>query len=379
MSELNFNNLNEWPTLGNSKPKNPTLKGSNINHSNYNPSYETGFGRGKGRGIGRGRNTNTDFNPSFEGGFGRGMNRHSDKDRDITHTWLKTNPTKHKQPKSLYNRDVNVPIGTNYMIDIGLNLGSSKFKDKTDEIMERAYKAGVKQVIITGSSFKDSDIAYNLSRSGKYSKICHSTVGIHPHHASEYTPEKFESFKKYLKDNNHKKVVAIGETGLDYYRMISPAEKQKESFKAHIDLALEYDLPLFLHEREAHHDFLKILDSYPKLPPIVVHCFTGKQKELKAYIDRGFYIGVTGFVCIEHRSQQYQKYINMVPLDKLMIETDSPYMKPTGSEKTPSGCNEPYLLNHIVNKLAKLYRRSFKTIQSNTTMNAIKFFRLNTK
>ena len=268
-----------------------------------------------------------------------------------------------------------------YMIDIGSNLTSKKFDKQIDGIIDRAYKKKVKMQIVTGTDLKNSKEAYDLTKHPRYGNILRSTVGIHPHYASNFNKKTYDIFREMLKNDYENKIVAVGETGLDYYRMISPMNDQKESFRQHIQLAIEFNKPLFLHERDAHHAFIKILDEFKgKLPPVVVHCFTGKGKELEAYVQRGFYIGITGFIAIEHRSQTTQKCIKKLPLDRLMIETDAPYMKPSKSPETPTGCMEPSLLYLVAMKLAKLYGVKPEVITEHATRNTKKFFGLdNTK
>lgn len=302
-----------------------------------------------------------DSRPIFRGGFSRGRGRGGGVRRRT------------------YNYTVDLSRN-DYMIDIGSNLTSKKFDNEIDGIIDRAYHKKVKMQIITGSDLKNSKEAYDLTNNFKYGDILRSTVGIHPHYANTFNKKTYDIFREMLQNDFENKIVAVGETGLDYYRMISPKDQQISSFKEHIKLAIEFNKPLFLHERDAHHDFLKILDEFKgKLPPVVVHCFTGKGKELEAYVQRGFYIGITGFIAIEHRSQTTQKCIKKLPLDKLMIETDAPYMKPTNSPETPTKCMEPSLLYLVALKLAKLYGVKPEVITEHTTRNTKKFFGLDKK
>lgn len=285
--------------------------------------------------------------------------------------------TKQNQQKNasiVYNINLQHP---KLMIDIGSNLTSVKFKDDINGIIDRAYKANVKMQIITGTDLKNSEQALNLCKNLYYKQILKCTVGIHPHNANNFNKNTYNELRKLLSDNSNNAIVAVGETGLDYYRMISSDNKQKESFREHIKLAIEFNKPLFLHERDAFQDFIKILDEFQgKLPPVVVHCFTGKPKELDAYISRGYYIGITGFIAMEHRSQSLQQFVNKIPLNKLMIETDAPYMKPSGAPDTPSGHMEPALLNLVAVKLSKLFKIPFNDLIRQTTQNTIQFFKL---
>lgn len=263
-----------------------------------------------------------------------------------------------------------------FMIDIGCNLTCKQFKHIIPDVIDRAFNHNVKIQIITGTDFKNSYQARDLCNQDKYKQILRYTIGIHPHNANHFNKNVCDEFRSLLKKNDPQ-LVAVGETGLDYFRMLSSVDKQIESFKQHIDLAIDFKKPLFLHSRDAHKDFIYVLDTYKdELPPVVVHCFTGTESELKDYIQRGYYIGITGFIAIEHRSKDLQKFVNMIPLDKLMIETDAPYMKPSNSPKTPSGCMEPYLLEHVVKKLAGLYRVKPEVIIKYANQNTKKFFNL---
>lgn len=264
-----------------------------------------------------------------------------------------------------------------YMIDIGSNLTSNKFKYNVDDVVDRAFKNNVKMQIITGTNCKNSISANILTKKYKFNHILRHTIGVHPHNASEFNNITSSKFRHMLSNDNTNRIVAVGETGLDYNRMFSSKIDQINSFKRHIEIAIEFNKPLFLHSREAHKDFIDVLDQYSdRLPPVVVHCFTGKKSELEDYLSRGFYIGITGYIAIENRSKDLQRFVSMIPLNKLMIETDAPYMKPTGAPKTPTGNMEPYLLGMVADKLSKLYKVPVGVIISKTTQNSKKFFQL---
>lgn len=269
------------------------------------------------------------------------------------------------------------------MIDIGSNLTSTKFKHDLNDIIKRARDAHVKKQIITGSTVKDSLKAQKLAH--HYPNEFYSTAGIHPHHAKEHDANTLEELESLLK---HPEVVAVGETGLDYFRNLSSPEKQKESFKAHLELAIKHHKPLFLHQRDAHEDFMTVFEEvmtkhqldWKDLPPVVVHCFTGTAKELQHYVKVGFYVGITGFIGIKGRGDKLQKFLaSKLPLKRLMIETDAPYMKPSDAPKLVSGQNEPCNLKYVARILAKLYQVSEDTIRQKTTENAEKFFNLNSQ
>ena len=265
-----------------------------------------------------------------------------------------------------------------YLVDIGSNLTSSKFESDLDEVIKRARDGGVQKQVITGSSIKESHHALDIAR--KYPGEFYSTAGIHPHNASQYTPECVNALEALL---SNPEVVAVGETGLDFFRNISTHEQQKESFEAHLKLAFRLKKPLFLHQRDAHTDFMNTIEyvmtqmklDWKDLPPIVVHCFTGKSKELEEYIRVGFYVGITGFIGIKGRGDNLLSFLaHKVPLEKLMIETDAPYMKPNNAPKLPSGNNEPCNLQYVAEIIAPLYKISEEELWKITTKNAEKFF-----
>lgn len=268
-----------------------------------------------------------------------------------------------------------------YMIDIGSNITNKNILKDFDGVMERSRKAKVNKQIITGTDLKNSIQSVNLAN--KYPDQLYATIGVHPHNAKYFdqkTQEKFEFLLKNKKNN----IVSIGETGLDYFRMRSPKEDQIRSFKAHIDLAMRYNLPLFLHERDAYKDFLDTIKEFLKennkewedLPKMIIHCFTGTQHELTEYIQLGFYIGITGFIGMGRGKYLHSFIKKELPLDRLMIETDCPYMKPQNAPNQPTGSNEPCNLAYINKILADLYGISPEKMMDITTKNTLKVFNI---
>jgi TatD DNase family protein len=175
----------------------------------------------------------------------------------------------------------------------------------------------------------------------------------------------------YIKDINPN---SIGETGLDFFRNISSYDEQIYAFNEQIKLAIKFNKPLFLHQRESHKDFIKVLKNYTgSLPPCVVHCFTGTQDELDTYLELDFFIGLTGWICDERRNKDLRSSIKNIPLDKLMIETDCPYLIPRNL-KTKNNRNEPKHLPHIANEISLLMDIPSDEIISRTYNNSIRFF-----
>jgi TatD DNase family protein len=259
------------------------------------------------------------------------------------------------------------------LIDIGANLTHDSFADDRDAVIQRASDAGVNRMVLTGSSAQGSRDAVNLaeSRPGKF----FATAGVHPHHASDYTDDVHSTLAELT---THDAVVAVGECGLDYFRNFSPQEEQREAFQRQLGLAAETNLPVFLHQRDAHDDFLKILEpAMGKVSRAVAHCFTGGLDELGAYLELGLYIGITGWVCDERRGENLKKIVGEIPLDRLMIETDAPYLLPrTLNPKPKTRRNEPMYLREILRVIAEASGNTESHIASATTANAERFFAL---
>ena len=263
-----------------------------------------------------------------------------------------------------------MPLIQEQFFDIGANLTHQSFAEDLDSVLTEANKLGVKRLSITGSSVKDSLEAFEITN--RYPKTCISTAGIHPHNAKEYSPAAFSEIIDLLKNDL---VKSIGETGLDFNRNFSSTEDQQKSFEAHLELSIELNKPLFLHERDAHEKFVEITSPYlNNLPKSVVHCFTGTEEALMKYLDMGFYIGITGWLCDERRGKHLENLISLIPLEKLMIETDAPYLLPRDMEIDNSSRNEPKYLNHIARKVSEFRKESKELVFSAIYMNSLDFF-----
>ena len=263
-----------------------------------------------------------------------------------------------------------MPLIQEQFFDIGANLTHKSFSEDLDSVLAEANKLGVRRLSVTGSSLKESIEAFEISQ--RYPESCISTAGIHPHNAKEYSRESFSEIKDLLKNDL---VKSIGETGLDFNRNFSSPEDQQKSFEAHLELSIESSKPLFLHERDAHEKFIEITSPYLKdLPKSVVHCFTGTEEALLKYLDMGFYIGITGWLCDERRGKHLEKLISLIPLEKLMIETDAPYLLPRDMGIDNSSRNEPKYLNHIARKVAEFRKESEELVFTAIYMNSLDFF-----
>ena len=198
---------------------------------------------------------------------------------------------------------------------------------------------------------------------------------MHPHHASDYSDESDALIRKLAADRS---VVAVGECGLDYFRNFSPREAQLEAFQAQLDIAAETGLPVFLHQRDAHDDFVELLEPMlPKLSRAVAHCFTGEHESLREYLAMGLYIGVTGWICDERRGTHLKEIVPIVPDDRLMIETDAPYLMPRTIQPKPrTRRNEPMYLTEVLRAVASARGQTEEHVARVTTENAIRFFGL---
>ncbi|MBT8040212.1 MAG: hydrolase TatD [Xanthomonadales bacterium] len=259
------------------------------------------------------------------------------------------------------------------LIDIGCNLTHDSFDDDLESVLEKARTAGVAQFIVTGASHEGSQKAYEMATA--FPGEIYSTAGVHPHRADTFE-EATEALVRELA--RHDQVVAIGETGLDYFRDFSPRDVQKGVLRRHIEIAAETGLPMFLHLRDAHEDFHGILsDARDRLTDVVVHCFTGSRDELRAYIELDCHIGITGWICDERRGTHMKEYLSDIPADRLMIETDAPYLKPRNLRPlVKSHRNEPRFLPWILGTLAAARNEHPEWLAERTTENARRFFRI---
>jgi len=259
------------------------------------------------------------------------------------------------------------------LIDIGANLAHDSFDEDRDAVIDRATKAGVSRLVLTGSSEQSNREALQLARS-RPGKLF-STAGVHPHHASDYTDAVHDSIQSLL---DEEEVVAVGECGLDYFRNFSPRDAQRAAFVRQLTLAVESGLPVFLHQRDAHEEFVELLT--PVLPDIskaVAHCFTGEEAELRAYLDMDLYIGITGWICDERRGSHLQDVVGLIPENRLMIETDAPYLLPRSLTPKPSSRrNEPAYLREVLRVVAAARGQSEEEVAAATTRTAEEFFAL---
>jgi len=260
-------------------------------------------------------------------------------------------------------------MGIGY-IDIGANLLDESFNKDLDDVLDRSFGSNINILINTSSSIEEAKRSLDLTK--KYPSRIYTTAGIHPHNASTADDQIKSNLTEIIKN---KSVVAIGECGLDYFRNLSPKEKQLSVFKSHLEIAKETELPLFLHQRDAHEDFVNCLNNILDRPIHgVAHCFTGNVDQMKTYLDMGLYIGITGWICDERRNDELIKAVKQLPLDRVLIETDSPYLIPRSLKK--SRRNEPMHLPIIAEKLALEMGIELSSLVEHTLSNSIKLFNL---
>ena len=258
------------------------------------------------------------------------------------------------------------------LIDIGANLAHDSFDRDRDAVLQRAWDAGLEAIVITGSSRESSHRARELAHAhpGKL----FATAGLHPHHATDWSAAFADDIRELAKDPA---VVSLGECGLDYFRNYSPHEAQRSAFVAQLELAAELKKPLFLHQRDAHGDFIAILREHRGcLGDVCVHCFTDTRAALDDYLALGCYIGITGWICDERRGRELFETSRVIPDDRLLIETDAPYLLPRTAPKAAERRNEPMYLPYVVRSLAQARSATEAHVAQITSANARRFFRL---
>jgi TatD DNase family protein len=257
------------------------------------------------------------------------------------------------------------------LIDIGANLTHPAFHADLTEVLSRARNAGVSTIVVTGTSVPESTSA--LKFAGEHAEV-YCTAGVHPHHARECDASTIPALRVLAQQP---RVVAIGECGLDFNRNYSPHPDQEKWFVAQIELACELQKPLFLHSRDSKEKFVSVLRQFKSLPRAVAHCFTGEKEELHAYLDLGLHVGITGWICDERRGAHLLQLVRDIPADRLMLETDSPYLTPRDLRPQPKARrNEPAHLPHILRRVAQALGKLPEQVAEETTRNAKAFFGL---
>lgn len=259
------------------------------------------------------------------------------------------------------------------LIDIGVNLTNPRLYHEREILKTAAIEVGVCHQIITGTCLESSRQAAGICTEDM--SYYSATAGCHPHDAKDFSAQHLTELKNLL---SLPQVVAVGECGLDFNRNYSPQDVQQVVFRQQVELAIEHQMPLFLHQRDAHDTFIEILKPFAdELSGGVVHCFTGTRAEMDEYIKLGFHVGITGWLCDERRGDDLREAVKHAPLDKILLETDAPYLLPrTIKPKPKSRTNVAANLPWVVKELAALLDIAPVTIAEETTQNARRLFKL---
>lgn len=260
------------------------------------------------------------------------------------------------------------------LVDIAGNLTNKAFREDLPDVLARAAAAGVSGIVVAGVSTSTSRRGWEMTRDHVTPGLrLVSTAGFHPHHASEASREGLLEIADLAR---RKEVVAVGECGLDYNRNFSPPDAQRRAFEAQLEIAVELKKPVYLHERDAHEDFVRILSRWrPKLTAGVVHCFTGTRAYLEKYLELDLHIGITGWICDERRGRHLEELVRLVPRGRLMVETDCPYILPRDMRPRPHGNrNEPAFVAHVAKTVAHHRREPAAELAAHTTDTARALF-----
>jgi TatD DNase family protein len=259
------------------------------------------------------------------------------------------------------------------LVDIGVNLTHESFAADRAALLARAAALGVDQMIVTGTDIVQSEAALGLAHT--HPGRLHATAGLHPHHASQFDATASAALRSLALDQA---VVAVGECGLDYFRDLAPRAAQLAAFQAQLEIAASIGKPVFLHQREAHADFVALLGEFRgRLAGGVAHCFTGGRSELEDCLELGLAIGITGWICDERRGAHLLELVRHIPPERLMIETDAPFLLPrTLRPRPPSRRNEPAFLLEVLRVVAQARGEQIEECGALTGANARRFFNL---
>jgi len=262
------------------------------------------------------------------------------------------------------------------MIDIGCNLTNRKLRDSqelTHRVLKTSRVHGVSKIISIGLNIPESK--ESLAIANDYPDFVYATAGVHPHYAGEMDDEDWQTLTMLLDDPF---IVAAGEMGLDYYRNFSAKSIQIEVFERQLETNRSFQKPLYLHERDAFSEQIAILSKFRNsFSAGVAHCFTGNTEMLRAYLDLGLHIGITGWLCDERRGKELLKAIKYIPKDRVLTETDSPYLLPrTLRPKPKDGINRPWYVSEIIKRIAECRHEQPQDVTQYTVNNAVKLFKL---
>lgn len=255
------------------------------------------------------------------------------------------------------------------MIDIGVNFENKQLKAQKAKVISDARATGVTAIFATGTNLEVSVAAVELSK--QYPGYIYATAGVHPHYAGEWQKTTGEQLALLCEEDC---VIAIGECGLDYNRMFSARDTQLKVFQRQLHLAHQLGKPVFLHCRDAFEDFIALASEFPTLKG-VVHCFTGSAQEAELILNQGFDIGITGWVCDEKRGVALREALCVIPMDRLHLETDAPFLKPK-SLTSPGRTNVPENIGKVAEAVADLLQIPTSMLIKSCTQNTVRLFNL---
>lgn len=250
------------------------------------------------------------------------------------------------------------------LIDTHAHLEMSKFDKDRDEVIERALQNGIDAIIAVGINLEDSEKAIALAKSHD---AVYATVGVHPHDAKSIDTATYDSLKKLAA---REKVVAYGEIGLDFFRDRSPRDIQINRFEEQLDLAVELNLPVVIHSRDAHQETFEILEKHKENLRGVLHCFSGDYEMAKKYIDLGYYISIPGTITFPNAGKLVE-VVEKIPMDSMLIETDSPFLAPVPKRGKR---NEPAYVAYVAKKIYEIRRMTLEEVGIATSENARNLF-----
>jgi len=253
------------------------------------------------------------------------------------------------------------------LVDSHTHIQLKQFRNDRDLVISRAEEAGVGCIIAVGFDLESSKASLKLAE--QYDFI-YATVGMHPHDAKLLNDEVLDDFRRLAK---HPKVIALGEMGLDYYRNLSPHKKQRDAFESQLLLAQELNLPVIIHDRDAHDAIMQVLRQHSKNTHGILHCFSGNLSMAEEAIALGFYISIAGPVTYRN-SHSLQEVARKIPLDRLLIETDCPWLVPQQYRRKRIKRNEPAYVKAVAEKIAVLRDVPLTAIAEATTINAERLF-----
>ncbi|MFT4924507.1 MAG: TatD DNase family protein [Phenylobacterium sp.] len=259
------------------------------------------------------------------------------------------------------------------LFDIAVNASNKQLIEDFGGVLERSLQAGVDKWLMVGSDVEHSRQVLQISQADSSGHHLFCTAGVHPHDAKAVSKDFIEDLTAL---QQHPQVVAVGECGLDFNRDFSPRPQQESVFEQQLALACALNKPIYMHERDAAERFIAIITPFiDRLSKGVVHCFTGDKATLARYLDLGLSIGITGWICDERRGLPLRELMQYIPLDRLMIETDSPFLLPRSLKPKPkSRRNEPAFLPHIAETIADILNISQQQLADATYHNSCHFF-----